>query len=103
MKKKLILLFLSAILFFFIIELLMIKGTLTFGFGLGDLFPFYIQGLWMVILLIGLIIIIKTNKKLNKTICIILLLIILFSIIYSVLGFTINRGSEYPWNGKILF
>jgi len=100
MTKLLKVFLLIGITFFAMVILLMIVGKLTFGYGLGDLFYLFIQGAWLISLII-VFIITKRKNKIESPYALILSFIICISILFSIHGFTIGRGSEYPWNGRI--
>src|SRR5690554_321061 len=87
--------------FFLTVIFLMIGGQLTFGHGLGDLFFLYIQIAWLIVLIISLTVIIKKKSELNNITSGLFSVILLFSIFLSIKGFTVDRGIEYPWNGRI--
>jgi hypothetical protein len=74
--------------------------TITYGVGLGDLF-YVLMSLITLIIFIVLINLkkIKSNQKSTTVITTILYLTILF-FIYS---FTLGRGTEYKWNGELLY
>jgi hypothetical protein len=74
--------------------------TITYGVGLGDLF-YVLMSLIALIIFIVLINLkkIKSNQKSITVITTILYLTILF-FIYS---FTLGRGTEYKWNGELLY
>ncbi len=106
MKRKLMTRFLKVILlitiiFFALVLLFMLGGKLTFGWELGDLFYLYIQTAWLLILVFGFAILIKKKTNLNSFVSGLFPFILLFSIFLSVKAFTVDRGSGYPWNGKI--
>jgi tetratricopeptide (TPR) repeat protein len=87
--------------FFLTVIFLMLGGQLTFGYGLGDLFPLYIQIAWLIVLIISLTVIIKKKSEFNNIASGIFSAILLLSVFLSIKGFTVDRGSEYPWNGRI--
>ncbi len=101
MKKTLEIILFFTILFFTVVLIMMSLNLLTFGWGLGDLFYFYIQIIWVIILTIFLINIIIRKSKYSILKTRIISSILLISILIDILLFTINRGNEYPWNGKI--
>jgi hypothetical protein len=74
---------------------------LTFGHGLGDLFYVYLQIVWIIILSIILTVIRKRGKEVGIILTAFIMVILFSSIIYITYEFTINRGVEYPWNGRI--
>ena len=101
MAKTLKIILITTIIFFTTVLILMLRNVLTFGMGLGDLFYFYIQALWLMFLLIFIVVVIIKTTNFSILSVQIISLILIASILLSVLSFTINRGSEYPWNGKI--
>ena len=72
-----------------------IKGRLTFGVGLGDLF-YLVLIIISDIFIIGYYFIRHKKPKWEKYIIIIFTLFLFFML----LNLTIWRGLEYPWNGK---
>jgi hypothetical protein len=87
-----------------LIILLTLNSTITFGCGLGDLGIILVYGIIILFLSIfNIIAIRKDSQDGYKTP--LYLSIIFFSIAAIVLTyyFTFDRGSEYPWNGKVFF
>ena len=79
-----------------IIVCLIFFGQMTFGGGLGDLFPAMI-----------LLAYIMANTVLayvvkDKFFLIMLLVISIAVFCWTTWGLTLGRGNEYKWNGKIL-
>jgi hypothetical protein len=101
MGKTLKIILISTIFFFVTVLTLMLRNVLTFGWGLGDLFYFYIQILWLIILLIFLVVVLIKTLNFSILISRIILFILIISMLLTIKAFTIDRGSEYPWNGKI--
>lgn len=91
---------LSAIGFFVLVIILMMAGKITYGGCLADLIPFYFQIAWSIFLLVMFIIFSK-RKKISRILLVMFSVIILFSVIFSIRGFTVGRGSCYPWNGHV--
>lgn len=85
-----------------VIILGILKGFITFGFGLGDL---YYLGSLILILILN-IYLLFTKKKgeqrsdVFKNSYIIFLFLLMF---FLLLRLTYFRGSEYPWNGHLLY
>jgi tetratricopeptide (TPR) repeat protein len=79
----------------------MLNGTLTFGWGLGDLFFLYIQIAWLIVLIIGFVAIRKKNTPFGNISSGLISFVLIFSVFLSIKKFTVDRGSEYPWNGRI--
>jgi hypothetical protein len=77
---------------------LVISDSITFGYGLGDLFYFVFLS---IILLVQILLnfTFSAFKRANRN----LIVGFVFSLIYSffIHQLTIGRGSEYPWNGQI--
>ena len=86
--------------FFLVITFLMLGGKLEYGYGLGDLFFLYIQFAWLIVLIVSLILTIKRKLEFSAKISGLFSLILLFSVLISIKGFTVDRGSVYPWNGR---
>ena len=101
MAKTLKRILFSTIIFFATILTLMALNVVTFGWGLGDLFYFYIQILWLIILLVFFIVVMTRNSNFSILTSRIIIFFLLISIFLSIKAFTIDRGNEYPWNGKI--
>jgi len=101
MTKVLKIISLITFVFFALVLLFMLGGKLTFGWGLGDLFYFYFQSAWLLILVICFAILIKKKITFNGFSLGLFPFILLLSIFLSVKAFTVDRGSGYPWNGKI--
>lgn len=83
------------------ILLLMTNGKITFGYGLGDLLFYYLIILWLAILLITYLIIMLKNKRISKFKSRFITFVLIFISLITINGFTFNRASEYPWNGRI--
>lgn len=80
------------------IAILSLNGKLTYGYGLGDVFYFSIYiGASIIISLIATIL---WRKKKNIRISNLLFAILL---LLNVLQITLLRGTEMPWDGRILF
>jgi hypothetical protein len=87
-----------------LIILLTLNSTITFGHGLGDLGIILVYGI--IILFLGIFNIIaikkdsqddsKTPLYLSITFCSIAAIVLTYY-------FTIGRGPEYPWNGKVFY
>ena len=93
---------LTTIVFFVLVIYFMLTEKLTFGWGLGDLLFFYLQALWLFILVIVLIVILtKKNATINIIISGLLSLLLITSMVLSIKAFTVDRGSDYPWNNRI--
>lgn len=101
MGKTLKIILISTIFFFVTVLTLMLRNVLTFGWGLGDLFYFYIQILWLTILVVFLVILIFKTSNFSILISRIISFILILSTLLTIKAFTIGRGSDYPWNGKI--
>lgn len=101
MTKFFKIILLVTIIFFALVLLFMLSSQLTFGWGLGDLFYLYIQTVWVLILIIAFVVMIKKRAILNNISAGLFSFILLFSIFVSVKAFTVDRGSLYPWNGRI--
>ena len=90
-----------AAIFFILVVVLSFSGSLTFGHGLGDLA--YILPLIFWTLAIGAIY--KFTKKVdfnsNKLISVLIVFVLLFSVYYTVRQFTVDRGSEFKWDGHV--
>ena len=101
MEKTLKIILISTIFFFVTVLTLLLRNVLTFGWGLGDLFYFYIQILWLTILVVFLVILIFKTSNFSILISRIISFILILSTLLTIKAFTIDRGSDYPWNGKI--
>lgn len=88
--------------FFILVIVLMFSGSLTFGYGLGDLFYLMTVGVWTLV--IGAIY--KFTKKVDfskqKEFAILIVGVMLFSVYYTARLFTVDRGAEFKWDGHIL-
>ncbi|MPM04365.1 hypothetical protein SDC9_50642 [bioreactor metagenome] len=91
---------LFSIFFFFIVIVLMMNGNLTYGGCLADLIPFYLQTIWLFILLL-IYFFVSKRKTISKLFMIVFSIVVIFSVIYSLRGFTIGRGNCYRWNGHV--
>ncbi len=99
MNLKLPLIF--TILFLIIEIILLLNGVLTFGYGLGDLFYLFVDIFFIVILIVCLLIIIIKKIQLKTITRLIFYSIIFLFLAYNIYSFTIGRGVESPWNGKV--
>ena len=88
-------------LFFGTVICLTLFGNLPFGHGFGDISTLMVIFFWL--LCIGKLyhFVKNRSKPINKFISIMTVLIIILSIYILLRLLTIDRGSEYPWNGKI--
>ena len=88
--------------FFILVIALSFSGSLTFGYGLGDLFYLMTIGVWVLIIL-GVY---RFTKKIDfskrKEFAILIIVVLLCSVYYTARLFTIDRGSEFRWDGHIL-
>lgn len=84
------------ILFLFLLTLsLTLNGAIAFGLGLGDLMFIVIIGAVCIVLTVFNVLGLNTITKLVQ------LLISFLILTYIVYSFSIGRGPENPWNGKI--
>ena len=101
MKNNLVkIIYFTNVIYLMGLTLCILYGKLSFGHGLGDLAILIF--LFALFIIIGLLIAFKHKLNLNKTIVNnILAIILLIIFIYSILSFSIWRGSEQPWDGSI--
>ena len=79
----------------FAILCLNVSGDLTFGLGLGDLFPVMAISIYI---LVNTILTVVIKHKLYLTMLLVISLIIFC---WTIWGVTVGRGSEHSWNGEI--
>jgi hypothetical protein len=94
MKLFLNLLFIVFITHIFLIFYGLIKGVLSFGYGLGDIY-------YLVLLLILFLIIVWIRIKAKGRNVLFITLIMFAILILIALKLTIWRGPEFKWNGNI--
>ena len=75
-----------------------IKGCISLGFGLGDVFYMIIHSL--VILFNILLLIVISKKKKEKFIIFVLFVNVLY-MIWLLLNFTFFRNNNLPWDGSV--
>jgi hypothetical protein len=84
---------------FVLLSGLSIAGKLAFGHGIGDLYYYLL--LWLTTLVFAILFFLK--KKNSQTVSLIITIVfgcILLLLVYSM---TLGRGTEYRWNGNILY
>lgn len=88
--------------FFILVIVLSFSGALTFGHGLGDLV--YTVSLIFWTLTIGAVYKFAKRRDFtsNKTFAILIFSVLLLSIYFTTRQFTVDRGSEFKWDGHIL-
>lgn len=82
----------------FLICFLSIKGKVTFGYGLGDVF--FIIG---IVIISTLLLIITTYLSIEMIPITYLTLGPSALLLFTILQITIFRGPALPWNGKVFF
>jgi hypothetical protein len=88
----------------FMIMLLSLNGSITFGDGLGDLGMLLVYFIILIILSVFISIAGKIkNIKRQKIIRYFILGFCFISALTMTLYFTIWRGPEHPWDGKVFF
>ena len=88
--------------FYTLLIILMLSGKVTFGYGLGDLYPF---GVSIIFYVINCTYYFCNHKYFDEHInlAVLNLLLLLGTIVYILLNVTIYRGVEYPWNGNLFY
>jgi hypothetical protein len=88
----------------FIVMLLSLNGSITFGDGLGDLGTLLVYFIILIILSVSISSVGKIkNIKRQKFISYFILGLCFISALTITFYFTIWRGSEHPWDGKVFF
>lgn len=87
-----------SLLVLFIICYLSVKGRVTFGHGLGDVF-FFIATLLITTVILAISIYFSIEMKSFQY----LTLGATGFLIFTIVQITIFRGIELPWNGKVFF
>ncbi len=79
-------------------------GKITYGYGLGDLFyVFPSSALTLVHLIVILALIYRKREKAEKGLALLVGIIFLLIAVWFTYEFTIGRGVEYKWNGKVFY
>jgi len=94
--------FIGTIFYFFFVLGGINGDSINFGIGLGALAFYYLAILSIVILFIMSFIILKIkNEKTKQIVLIITVLLSLIICLIITYYFTLGRGPNVPWNGKI--
>jgi hypothetical protein len=101
MKTTVKYLLLISIVFFSLVVVMMLAGGLTFGHGLGDIAFIPLIAGWTLGLIVVYRYATRNDFVWDSGLAAVLLAILVFSIFYTARGFTVARGPEYRWNGKI--
>ena len=88
--------------FFSVMVLGILTGFLTFGNGLGDLY-YLISIIFILIINSYLLLTKKNGEQRSNFFKINYLVSVLIILIFFLLRLTYFRGSEYPWNGSLLY
>jgi len=88
--------FLIYLLWMLFVIFLNLRGDITFGHGLGDLY-YLIALIFLTVLSIVFYIRITKRNYTNAYLFVVYLLLIIISFCIKL---TLLRGAEYPWNGK---
>jgi hypothetical protein len=99
MKQIIRIVFFIYLLLISTVVFLNLKGDVTFGHGLGDLYFLITIIIVTVILLFFFIKMVKSNYV-NAIVIYFFLSFLLLIIVLLCLKLTVLRGSEYPWNGS---
>ena len=79
-------------------------SKITYGYGLGDLFYFFVCSLFVISQLAVTIFIYRKQKIQNKRSAFYFCgTFFLLMAVYLTYKFTLGRGSEYIWNGDIFY
>jgi hypothetical protein len=84
---------------FLLVIFLNLKGDITFGHGLGDLYYLLMLVVLTILSLIFYLKDIKKNTSNTYLFCLFVILLIVVIVSFS-LKLTLLRGPEYPWNGN---
>ena len=79
--------------------ILILKGKVTFGHGLGDFF--YLILLLILLIVFAYLFFLNMKKKISLPIIISFIQVVI--IVLFMLKMTVWRGIEYPWNGSVFF
>jgi uncharacterized membrane protein YhaH (DUF805 family) len=88
------------ILYSFLINLGIFLGYLSFGYGLGDLYGF-IGNIIFIIIILLLIFISRLTVIKRKSHQLMFSVILFLYICFTILSLTVLRGSEQPWDGNL--
>ena len=101
MKQISRIVFFSYLLWFSFVVFLNLKGDITFGHALGDLYYLIFIVSSTILSLIFYLRINKGHLYNNKIIYLFIVYLIVIVVSFS-LKLTLFRGSEFPWDGNIL-
>ena len=101
MKTVLILSLTATMLFFLTVFAGVSWGSLTFGYGLGDIVFVFAHLFWILLLGIFAIVIYRRSEPFDRLFSASASVVMLMSIFLSIRSFTVDRGAEYPWNGRV--
>ena len=78
-----------------------LKGFISFGYGLGDIYPLILIIFSGIFIIIGKLLLSKIKSTSRRLYSIVSVVLYSLFMIISILGLTLLRGPENPWNGNL--
>jgi tetratricopeptide repeat protein len=81
--------------------LLVFAEKIDFGWGLGGLGHLYLHILWVALIIVTIVFVSRKQKRSNTLLSIMISAITIICLFFSIRSFTVDRGPEDPWDGRI--